>query len=72
MKLFKLFLFALALSFVAPQAIDAKPRKKARTHKKARRGGCSHNYSDKMNDYPDVIYRCVKCGHVKVVHNAFG
>lgn len=29
MKLFKLFLFALALSFVAPQAIDARPTPKA-------------------------------------------
>lgn len=44
MKLFKLFLFALALSFVAPQAIDAKPRKKHRTHKKARRRGHKHSW----------------------------
>lgn len=46
MKLFKLFFFALALSFVAPQAIDAKPRKHRTTHvkkskKRSRRCECT-------------------------------
>ena len=67
MKIFKLFLFALALSFVVPQAIDAKPRKKHRTHKKARRrGGHRHHYVVEGWCAGEVGYRCTTCGHMYV------
>ena len=69
MKLFKLFLFALALSFVAPQAIDAKPRKKARTHKRVKRGGCRHVWRSHVDGgyggSGQVYWVCDKCGAFK-------
>lgn len=67
MKLFKLFLFALALSFVAPQAMDAKPRKKHRTttkKKRAHRHDWRYTYCPNAPDGP-CEYECLKCGQRK-------
>ena len=67
MKLFKLFLFALALSFVAPQAMDAKPRKKARTTlvKKQSKKRAGHKHHMVMVDAAarSQLWKCSKCSY---------
>lgn len=64
MKLFKLFLFALALSFVAPQAIDARPRKKHRTTRvKSRKRGHKHHYVVQGWGSNETAYECTICHH---------